>query len=343
MNKKFLAVAIPAALFAGSVSAYDVVTSDSTTVALSGEVGVKHTTTTGATESSVNEVTGGAAVLNVNVKHSVNDSIDALGAIKFEMTSTGDDEVKATGRYFGLSFVGGEHVVKFGSVDHAGTVGLSHLKDGDDEVFPVDGSKVLRYTFTNDSLTFDASHSERAAGVDDANATAVKAVTSFENIEFTVGHSQRAKFVQTGEETDTVSGVIAEVDFAPVTLTATYSVGATEGSKEQDDTLVKGAVDYQVNDDLELSASYAVQDTEFKNAADTDKKTAKVGAEYVMDAWTFNADLTDVADVSTEALLKAEYKFTDQFKANASAKTTSFEEANKESAGEFIVGATLTW
>jgi hypothetical protein len=339
MNKKFLAVAIPAALFAGSVSAYDVVTSDSTTVGLSGEVGVKYTNADFSdddyAEGSTTSVTGGAASLSVAVKHSLDDTTDALGNIKFKLKDDGG--VDASDRYFGLSLVGGEHIVKYGAAGQAGQVGP--LETG----YKTSGD-VLRYTFSNDDVTVDASFVERAADKTEtkdgkeevtkyANAVRVKASLTVSDVEVDAGVSQ---LVKGNDNKETLAGLKAKTSFDPVTVTVEF------GSHKDVDvakTGIKGSVDYQATDELELSASYKVVSQDNKDNVNT----ATLGAEYVMDKWTFNADYTNVSDDSNAVELKAEYKFTDQFKTNVSAKNTTFEADDKDAQNLYIASATLTW
>ncbi|MFD2176276.1 porin [Veronia pacifica] len=362
MNKKLLAVAIPAALFAGSASAYEVVTSEKTTVALSGKVGAEYKVVdsyeenaTESTRKETNSVTEGTGTLKVEVKHALNDTTDALGGISFDLES--GDSLAAGGRYIGVSLVGGEHVLKYGEVDLVEGVGPVAIDY--DELN--DGENVIRYTFSNDTVTVDTSFDDAStvettkqklkAGTteledvvtktDKARVVAVSATFDVSNFEVSVGHNEAKNADTTKHQKGT--GLTVKTDVAGFTVDAGYASLTTSEDKKDDVTKtgLKGGVEY-VLDALTLSGSYKVVDTD---SSDVDEKTTELGAEYKLDKWTYNADLTLVdngnADKQT-AKLAAKYEFTDSFNVSASYESVNADVATDDET-TYLVGAELTW
>lgn len=385
MNKKLLAVAIPAALFAGSVSAYDVVVSDDTSVTLTGKVGAEYKVVDSYKETAkdsgkyvkaraeTNQVTSGTGALKVEVKHALNDTTDALGGINFDLKS--GDKIASSGRYIGVSLVGGEHIVKYGQVDLPEAVGPAVVAYVENDVKVHDNENVVRYTFSNDTVTLDAAfddasetESETQQVKKDTNGdltdeletvksksdkdriASVKATTEINGFKIDVGYVDRAKGKTNLHHTST--GVAVETTIDAFTVDAAYSVlntkvDAKDASdkpvvKDVNKTGAKAGIKYVV-DALTLNASYQVVSSDEKDSIDA--KTTKLGAEYVMDKWTYNADLTvfdDGKDDKQTAKVAAKYKFTENFNVSASYEAVDADK-EKDDKRTYLVGAELTW
>ncbi|MFL7027046.1 porin [Enterovibrio norvegicus] len=164
MNKKILAVAIPAVLLASNVSAYEVFSSDEGSVEVYGQLRAKLT----KDEGKDIKLDDGSSRAGVNATYTVNEYFDVLGAIEYSLA----DEFKNRYSYIGASgdwgkvTLGKQYLTAddLWGVDNSYFYGGSHIVEGTISGGKHDSS--VRYVFENDAFYVDASY---AFAEDDAN------------------------------------------------------------------------------------------------------------------------------------------------------------------------------
>ncbi|WP_407334306.1 porin [Enterovibrio sp. 27052020O] len=164
MNKKFLAVVIPAVLFAGNVSAYEVLSTEEGSVEVFGQLRAKLE----KKEDKDIKLDDGSSRAGVAAQYKVTEDFDVLAALEYSLASEFKNRysyIGATGDW-GTVKIGKQYLTAddlFG-VDNSYFYGGSHVVQG-----KISGGKhdsAVRYTYENEAFYVDASY---AFSEDDTN------------------------------------------------------------------------------------------------------------------------------------------------------------------------------
>ncbi|MEZ8146962.1 porin [Enterovibrio norvegicus] len=295
MNKKILAVAIPAVLLASNVSAYEVFSSDEGSVEVYGQLRAKLT----KDEGKDIKLDDGSSRAGVNATYTVNEYFDVLGAIEYSLA----DEFKNRYSYIGASgdwgkvTLGKQYLTAddLWGVDNSYFYGGSHIVEGTISGGKHDSS--VRYIFENDDFYVDASY---AFAEDDANPEVFELFgrVNVAGFDVTAGVSQatqgHAAFdgVPAGELEDFYHTLWVERTFGDLSVGVQYASSKIESdavNMELDRTGYGLALSYGLSEKSSVYGGYEFSEYDVKDAASSVLESNDATLVYLGAVHKFNS------------------------------------------------------
>ncbi|OEE67445.1 hypothetical protein A1OO_16995 [Enterovibrio norvegicus FF-33] len=309
MNKKFLAVVIPAVLFAGNVSAAEIYSGENGSAEFSGSLRAKLTK---SPDSDV-KLDDGSSRAAVSALYKVNDNFDVLAALEFSVASEFKNRysyIGATGDW-GKVTIGKQYLTAddLWGVDNSYFFGGSHIVEG-----AVSGGKhdsSVRYSYEGNSFYVDASYALPEDG-DNAEVAELFGRVSVAGFDITAGVSKaeknnpEQKDVESRDDTgklvkttypeskfeDLYRSIWVERTFGDLYVGAQYSASDIErnnGTEELNRTGYALAFSYGLNDKASVYGAYEYSDFETKGFKISDKTEGEADVLYVGSVYKFNS------------------------------------------------------
>ncbi|WP_394208915.1 porin [Enterovibrio calviensis] len=266
MNKKFLAVVIPAVLFAGNVSAYEVLSTEEGSVEVFGQLRAKLE----KKEDKDIKLDDGSSRAGVAAQYKVTEDFDVLAALEYSLASEFKNRysyIGATGDW-GKVTIGKQYLTAddLWGVDNSYFYGGSHIVEG-----TVSGGKhdsSVRYIFENDAFYVDASY---ALPEDDTNPEVFELFgrVNIAGFDVTAGVSKAEQghassdAVKAGTLEDLYHTVWVERTFGDLSVGVQYAasdIDSEENKTSMDRTGYAVAANYGLSDKSSVYGGYEISE-----------------------------------------------------------------------------------
>ncbi|MDD1783160.1 porin [Enterovibrio sp. ZSDZ35] len=279
MNKKILAVAIPAAILAGNVNAFEAYSGDAGSVEVYGQLRA----VVQKLENKDVKLDDGGSRTGVNAFYTVNENLNVFGTVEYSLSySDSDSNLKNRLGYMGVSGDFGQ--VSFGrlylTADDLGGIDNSYFYGGshiiEEQVSGGKHDNAIRYVFENDAIYIDASYalpedgtspevlelfvSKNLAGFD---VTAGVSTSSQDHDAFTLNNVA----VSAGSIDDLYYTVFAQRSFGDLSVGVQYTASSIESdatSLELDRSGYALALNYAVDAKSSLYSGVEFSDYDLK-------------------------------------------------------------------------------